>query len=85
MLISMLKLSCLKTVSTAIEDSMKITINDQEVNLQEGDSVQVNQYPCDMCGTHTEVRVERDKKEIAHFGDYVTGILKIPENIKEVL
>lgn len=51
---------------------MKVVINYIEMNLQEGDEVQIENHECGRCeSTHTEVTVIRNNKQIAHFGEYV--------------
>ena len=51
---------------------MKITINSIAMNLQENDEVGFQHHECGRCETtHLEVTVTRNKKEIAHFGEYV--------------
>ena len=50
---------------------MKITVNYHDLNLQEGDMVNVEQTPCEDCGHHTIIDVERGGKRVAHFGDGV--------------
>ena len=51
---------------------MKITVNYYVLNLQEGDMVNVEQTPCEDCGHHTIIDVERGRKRVAHFGDGVS-------------
>jgi len=48
-----------------------ITINNHRFNLNENDEVEITDYPCEDCGSHTKITVTRNNKEIAKIGDAV--------------
>ena len=50
---------------------MIITINNHRFNLNENDEVEITDYPCEDCGSHTKITVTRNNKEIAKIGDAV--------------
>ncbi len=43
---------------------MKIIVNDKAIEIEEGDEIDVHQYPCDICGQHTTITVDRNGKQI---------------------
>ncbi len=43
---------------------MKVIVNDHEFEVEENDSIDVEQRPCDICGTHTTIYQERNGKTI---------------------
>jgi hypothetical protein len=50
---------------------MKMYINGNYLDLQEGDEVETHEYPCDDCGSHSDLYVRRNGKEIAKIGDAI--------------
>jgi len=43
---------------------MEIIVNGQPVEVESKDEVIVRQIPCDICGHHTTITIDRDGKEI---------------------
>ncbi len=43
---------------------MKIIVNGKEIEVEENDEVYVSQEPCDVCGCHTTITIDRNKKQI---------------------
>lgn len=65
---------------------MRVTINYIEMNLQEGDEVEIERHECGRCETtHTEVTVTRGRKTVAHCGDYVKYKLREDEIFGDVI
>lgn len=46
---------------------MRIKVNDKEFEVEEGDEITVNAFPCDICGMDYEITQDRGGKEITKY------------------
>ena len=49
---------------------MKIIVNSKEIEVEENDEVYVAQDPCDICGHHTTITVDRNGKQVIKIKEF---------------